>query len=117
MTLEGAFKGVKVVDFGSVLAGPLVSKLLADHGATVVWVESIKKPDLSRVSSPFKDGIPGVDRAGPTHGFIRQGDIIVEVNRTPVRSLKDFQRALGKSRKVLLLIQRGSSQLFMVIQR
>jgi len=61
--------------------------------------------------------VTGVDRAGPTSGFVRQGDIIVEVNRTPVRSLKDFQRAQGKSKKVLLLIQRGSSQLFMVIQR
>ena len=61
--------------------------------------------------------VTGVDRAGPTSGFVRQGDIIVEVNRNPVRSLKDFQRALGKSKKVLLLIQRGSSQLFMVIER
>ena len=61
--------------------------------------------------------VTGVDRAGPTAGFIRQDDVIVEVNRTPVRSLKDFQRALGKSKKVLLLIQRGSSQLFMVIER
>ncbi len=58
-----------------------------------------------------------VDRSGPTAGFIRPGDILVEVNRRPVRSLKDFQKALGKGGKVLLLIQRGSSQLFMVIQR
>ena len=66
MTLsqEDVFKGVNVVDFGWILAGPLISKFLADHGATVVWVESTRKPDLSRVSSPFKDGIAGVDRAG-----------------------------------------------------
>jgi benzylsuccinate CoA-transferase BbsF subunit len=64
MPFEDVFSGVKVVDLGWILAGPLVSKFLADHGATVVWIESMKKPDLSRVSSPFKDGIPGVDRAG-----------------------------------------------------
>ena len=58
------FNGIKVVDFGWILAGPIVSKFLADHGATVVWIESMKKPDLSRVSSPYKDGIAGVNRTG-----------------------------------------------------
>jgi serine protease Do len=61
--------------------------------------------------------VTGVDRAGPTAGFIRPGDILIEVNRRPVRSLKEFQGALGKGTRILLLVQRGSSQLFLVIQR
>ncbi len=61
--------------------------------------------------------VTGVDRTGPTAGFIRPGDIVVAVNRSSVRSLNDFQRALGKGSKVLLLIQRGSSQLFLVVGR
>jgi benzylsuccinate CoA-transferase BbsF subunit len=64
MVFEDVFKGIKVVDFGWILAGPIISKFLADHGATVIWIESMKKPDLSRVSSPYKDGVAGVDRAG-----------------------------------------------------
>jgi serine protease Do len=61
--------------------------------------------------------VTGVDRKGPTAGFLRPGDLILEVNRRPVASLKEFQRALGKGQNTLLLVQRGSSQLFLVIQR
>lgn len=61
---EKVFDGVKAVDFGWVLAGPIVFKFLADYGATVIHVESHKRPDLLRVSTPYKDGIAGVDRAG-----------------------------------------------------
>ena len=61
---EKVFEGVKVVDFGWVLAGPIVLKYLADCGASVIHVESHKRPDLLRVSTPYKDGIAGVDRAG-----------------------------------------------------
>lgn len=58
------FDGVKVVDFGWALAGPLTLKYLADYGATVVNIESFQRPDLLRTSTPFKNGIAGVDRAG-----------------------------------------------------
>lgn len=61
---EKVFDGVKVVDFGWVLAGPIVFKFLADYGATVIHVESHKRPDLLRVSTPYKDGVAGVNRAG-----------------------------------------------------
>jgi benzylsuccinate CoA-transferase BbsF subunit len=58
------FNGIKVVDFGWVIAGPLTLKNLADYGATVVHVESPQRPDLLRTSTPYKDGKAGVDRAG-----------------------------------------------------
>jgi benzylsuccinate CoA-transferase BbsF subunit len=61
---EKVFDGVKVVDFGWVLAGPIVFKFLADYGATVIHVESHKRPDILRVSTPYKDGVAGVNRAG-----------------------------------------------------
>ena len=61
---ERALDGVKVVDFGWVLVSPLIVKTLADYGATAVCVESVKSPSLSRLGTPFKDGKPGVDRAG-----------------------------------------------------
>lgn len=61
---EKALAGVKVIDFGWVLVSPLTVKLLADYGATAICVESPKNPGINRMGTPFKDGKPGVDRAG-----------------------------------------------------
>jgi crotonobetainyl-CoA:carnitine CoA-transferase CaiB-like acyl-CoA transferase len=58
-----AFEGVKVADFSWVGVGPQVTRELAAHGATVVRVESHKRPDALRLNTPFKDGIPGIDRS------------------------------------------------------
>lgn len=57
------FEGIKVADFAWVGVGPIMSKALADHGATVIHVESFTRPDLLRNLPPFKDGVPGLDRA------------------------------------------------------
>jgi benzylsuccinate CoA-transferase BbsF subunit len=58
------FEGIKIIDFGWAIAGPLTLKYLADYGATVVCIESSQRPDLLRTATPYKDEIPGVDRAG-----------------------------------------------------
>ena len=63
MTSRKVFHDVKVVDFTWAGAGPLTTKYLADYGATVVRIESRSRPDLLRTAPPYKDGIPGVDRA------------------------------------------------------
>jgi benzylsuccinate CoA-transferase BbsF subunit len=57
-------KGIKVADFTRFIAGPLVTKVLAGYGAQVVRIEGVGKIDGSRLSSPFKDHIPGENRAG-----------------------------------------------------
>jgi crotonobetainyl-CoA:carnitine CoA-transferase CaiB-like acyl-CoA transferase len=58
-----AFAGLKVVDFSWVAVGPLTAKALADHGATVVKVESSTRIDYLRTLVPFKDGVVGVNRS------------------------------------------------------
>ena len=57
-----ALKGLKVVGFVTDGVGPLLTKGLATNGATVVLIESAKRPDGSRMRSPFKDDVPGMDR-------------------------------------------------------
>lgn len=57
------FEDLKILDFGWAIAGPWTVKYLADHGATVIHVESRHHPDLIRVAPPFKDGKPGMDRS------------------------------------------------------
>jgi len=58
------FEGVKVAEFAWVAVGPQVGRTLAEHGATVLHIESHRRPDLLRLSSPFKDFEPGIDRSG-----------------------------------------------------
>ena len=60
---ELPFAGLKVVDFAWVGVGPITTKFLADHGATVIRVESESRPDVLRGSVPAKDGILGLNRS------------------------------------------------------
>ena len=56
-------EGVNVLDFCWVAVGPMTTKYLAEFGATVVRVESAKRPGTLRGAAPFKDGIPGLNRS------------------------------------------------------
>ena len=58
------FEGVKVADFSWVGVGPQVARELAEHGATVVRVESHRHPDTLRMLMPIKDFRSGIDRSG-----------------------------------------------------
>lgn len=58
------FEGLKVLDFCWVGIGPLTTRYLSDHGATVVRVESLRRVEVLRTASPFADGIPGINRSG-----------------------------------------------------
>ena len=59
------FEGLKVLDFCWVAIGPLTTRYLSDHGATVVRVESHRRVEVLRTASPFVNGVPGgVDRSG-----------------------------------------------------
>ncbi|MDE0661976.1 MAG: CoA transferase [Gammaproteobacteria bacterium] len=62
-SVEAPFAGLKVADFSWVGVGPMIGKALADHGATVVRIESANRVDLLRTAPPFKDDEPGQDRS------------------------------------------------------
>jgi crotonobetainyl-CoA:carnitine CoA-transferase CaiB-like acyl-CoA transferase len=46
---------VKVLDFMWVLAGPGVTRTMADYGATIIRIESTQRVDPTRTVGPFKD--------------------------------------------------------------
>lgn len=61
--MPSVFKGLRVLDFCWVVVGPLTTKHLADHGATVIRIESLSRLDYLRSTAPFKDGKFGLNRS------------------------------------------------------
>lgn len=57
------FAGLRVADFSWIGVGPITAKALADHGATVVRIESSSRLDGLRANPPFKDDVIDVDMA------------------------------------------------------
>ena len=57
------FEGLRVLDMSWVGVGPITMKYLADHGAQVIRVESVSRPDPARSVPPYKDGKPGFNRS------------------------------------------------------
>lgn len=57
------FEGLKVWDMSWVGVGPLTARYLADYGATVVRLDSTKRPDVLRLTPPFRDGVPGINNS------------------------------------------------------
>ncbi len=66
------------------------------------------------VVSRVTPGSPA-DEAG-----LRRGDVILEVNREPVKDLASFRKALqatAKKKSVLLLVRRGDNTIFIAVKR
>jgi crotonobetainyl-CoA:carnitine CoA-transferase CaiB-like acyl-CoA transferase len=63
------FAGITIAGFSWAMVGPLTMKLFADYGATVIRVETSRRPCVSRTSPPYKDGKPGLNRSGYFNHF------------------------------------------------
>src|SRR6185369_6562665 len=60
---KGLLAGLLVCDFGWAVAGPVLSRFLAHHGATGIKIESNTRLDGTRLSTPFR-GKPSRNNSG-----------------------------------------------------
>src|ERR1700694_4197927 len=78
--MVGALAGVRVIELGAFAAGPVIGKHLANYGADVIRIESRLHLDGFRFSyPPFKDNIPGPERAG-IFNFYNDGKRSITLN-------------------------------------
>jgi len=88
MQTNQALQGLKVVELGTAAAGPFIGKYLADFGAEVIRLESSIYPDITRLSAPFKDGIPGLNRSSSfTNPNTSKRSITIDLNHARGREL------------------------------
>jgi benzylsuccinate CoA-transferase BbsF subunit len=59
--MAGVFEGLKVLELGAGAAGPVATRYFADQGATVVRVESSRRPDFLRTIFLTRDNPFGLD--------------------------------------------------------
>jgi crotonobetainyl-CoA:carnitine CoA-transferase CaiB-like acyl-CoA transferase len=88
--MESPLHGVRVLDFTTLLPGPLATMMLADLGADVLRVEAPGRLDLVRLQGPFDDGVSAA------HGFLGRGkrSIALDLKRPrAVDVVKDLVRA------------------------
>ncbi|TNC89191.1 MAG: carnitine dehydratase [Alcanivorax sp.] len=64
--MSGPLSSLKVLDFTTLLPGPMGAMIMADWGADVVRVESPTRPDMVRMLPPMDDGVSAC------HGYLNR---------------------------------------------
>ena len=86
--MSSALDGLRVIEFGGYAAGPVVGKYLGNYGAEVIRIESRTRLDGFRTHyPPFKDNVPGPDRAG-IFNYFNDGKRSVTLNLKTKRGVE-----------------------------
>lgn len=102
MTSPQALTGIRVLDFSWFGAAPIGTKLLADHGAEVIRVESATRPDLLRVlgTGHFRDYTPDINGSGFFNDF-NSSKYGITLNLNHPRGLDVARRLVARSDVVI----------------
>ena len=65
----GAWSGVNIIELGSGAAGPISTRYFAEHGATVLRIESKRRPDFLRVYALGPNNPHGLEGAAMFDGL------------------------------------------------
>lgn len=100
----------------------------AEQRETSAPMDGIEVRDISpealeeRILNNSREGVvvEGVATgSGGEEAGLRQGDILVEVNRKPLKNVKEYETMISKMKKdqtVLLLVDRGGRTFFMAVR-
>jgi benzylsuccinate CoA-transferase BbsF subunit len=97
---DGVFSGLTILSFSLAVVGPLTMKFFADHGATVIRIETSTYPCTMRTSSPYKDGKPGLNRGGYFNHF-NTNILSMALNMKNPRAIGVARRLAAKSDVVM----------------
>ncbi|MEP0202955.1 MAG: CoA transferase [Halioglobus sp.] len=124
---NGPMQGVKVLDLGSMIAGPAAASILADQGADVIKVEPTGIGDVMRYLGATRGGISGLYHASNrgkrsialdmktdegraiVHGLIAEADVVLHNYRDGVaeRLGIDYQTLSATNPDVIYLWVNG----------
>ncbi len=91
-----ALEGLKVAEFSWVVAGAIVGLYLAQHGATVIRIESVHRPDTIRTIPPYKDNKPGINRA-VVYTSVNSGKFGMSLNLSHPKGIEIAKRLVAWS--------------------
>jgi crotonobetainyl-CoA:carnitine CoA-transferase CaiB-like acyl-CoA transferase len=75
----GAWQGVRILELGSGAAGPIASRYFAEHGATVIRVESRSRPEFLRTMALAARSPHGLE-GSPIFGALNVGKLSIALN-------------------------------------
>ena len=93
--MAGPLEGLRVLDIGSLIAGPLAATLLGDQGAEVIKVEQPGQGDLFRHVGSSRGGMSG------TFATLNRGKRSIALRLSDPRGLQVF-RELARSADVIV---------------
>jgi crotonobetainyl-CoA:carnitine CoA-transferase CaiB-like acyl-CoA transferase len=106
-SLKSSLEGIRVVDFGWAVAGPVAGHLIADMGAEVIKVESSRRLDGLRLGRPIVgDDISGGDEGGwpdlqPLFHAYNRGKLSITLDFTRPEGAALVKKLVGKSDVVI----------------
>ena len=62
--IEGALRGVRVIELGNLVSAPFCGKVMGELGADVIKIEHPVSGDEGRYRGPFPDNVPHPEKSG-----------------------------------------------------
>jgi benzylsuccinate CoA-transferase BbsF subunit len=90
----GIFAGLKILELGAGAAGPVATRYFADQGATVVRVESARRPDFLRMIHKGGDNDHGLD-GSPMFVLMNPNKKSVAINLALPEGVALLKRLIG----------------------